>query len=211
MVVGESACPGRRGPQGRLGWRGRARSATSGAAPTEVVLEERKSCAAPRPRLATFLLWRGRVDLRADDVAARRGQRFNLVRAAVSQKVAMEITGHLTPSVFERYNITDDRPEGGREEARGCRAVWTQRCTQQGAPPEDLPLLWACYVNRPGRNRTCNPRFWRPVLYQLSYGPRTCCGWKLANPRERRQAPIVPQLCRSRTAWPRRHRNRRRR
>src|SRR5204863_6574353 len=25
--------------------------------------------------------------------------------------------------------------------------------------------------NRPGRNRTCNPRFWRPVLYQLSYGP----------------------------------------
>src|SRR5439155_5579337 len=94
---------------------------------------------------------------------ARRGQRFNLVRAAVSQKVAMEITGHLTPSVFERYNITDDRPEGGREEARGCRAVWTQRCTQQGAPPEDLPLLWACYVNRPGRNRTCNPRFWSAV------------------------------------------------
>jgi hypothetical protein len=26
-------------------------------------------------------------------------------------------------------------------------------------------------ANRPGRNRTCNPRFWRPVLYQLSYGP----------------------------------------
>jgi len=31
------------------------------------------------------------------------------VRASVSQKVAMELTGHLTPSVFERYNITDDR------------------------------------------------------------------------------------------------------
>src|SRR3989449_5963870 len=29
-------------------------------------------------------------------------------------------------------------------------------------------------TNRPGRNRTCNPRFWRPVLYQLSYGPT---GW----------------------------------
>ncbi len=26
--------------------------------------------------------------------------------------------------------------------------------------------------SRPGRNRTCNPRFWRPVLYQLSYGPK---------------------------------------
>src|SRR6266516_7444236 len=33
----------------------------------------------------------------------------NLVRAGVSQKVAMELTGHLTPSVFDRYNITDDR------------------------------------------------------------------------------------------------------
>src|SRR3989454_11714509 len=29
-------------------------------------------------------------------------------------------------------------------------------------------------ANRPGRTRTCNPRFWRPVLYQLSYGPQ---GW----------------------------------
>ena len=25
--------------------------------------------------------------------------------------------------------------------------------------------------HRPGGNRTPNPRFWRPVLYQLSYGP----------------------------------------
>jgi integrase len=33
----------------------------------------------------------------------------NLVRAGVSQKVAMELTGHLTPALFERYNITDDR------------------------------------------------------------------------------------------------------
>jgi integrase len=33
----------------------------------------------------------------------------NLVRRGISQKVAMQITGHLTPSVFERYNITDDR------------------------------------------------------------------------------------------------------
>jgi hypothetical protein len=27
--------------------------------------------------------------------------------------------------------------------------------------------------HRPGGNRTPNPRFWRPVLYQLSYGPST--------------------------------------
>src|SRR5712691_2953367 len=43
--------------------------------------------------------------------------------------------------------------------------------------------------DRPGRNRTCNPRFWRPVLYQLSYGPRNGSGLKLANPRQRGQAP----------------------
>src|SRR5437667_9854117 len=30
--------------------------------------------------------------------------------------------------------------------------------------------------SRPGRNRTCNPRFWRPVLYQLSYGPMSVAG-----------------------------------
>src|SRR5689334_4165625 len=38
----------------------------------------------------------------------------------------------------------------------------------------------SCY--RPGGNRTPNRRFWRPVLYQLSYGPtpgrlRTADNW----------------------------------
>jgi integrase len=33
----------------------------------------------------------------------------NLARAGVSENVAMELTGHLTRSVFERYNITTDR------------------------------------------------------------------------------------------------------
>lgn len=33
----------------------------------------------------------------------------NLIRAGVSQSVAMELTGHKTLSVFHRYNITDDR------------------------------------------------------------------------------------------------------
>ncbi len=29
-------------------------------------------------------------------------------------------------------------------------------------------------LDRAGGTRTPNPRFWRPVLYQLSYDPRYC-------------------------------------
>src|SRR5437870_3890950 len=62
---------------------------------------------------------------------------------------------------------------------------WTRSAMHQPT----VKLLTACPTNRPGRNRTCNPRFWRPVLYQLSYGPRNGSGLKLANPRQRGQAP----------------------
>jgi hypothetical protein len=40
------------------------------------------------------------------------------------------------------------------------------------------------FRNRGGRTRTCNPRFWRPVLCQLSYAPRLptdCIGGPLAS------------------------------
>src|SRR6266704_4617110 len=53
---------------------------------------------------------------------------------------------------------------------------WTQNWTQLRNLLRSPPLLSRCYLNRPGRNRTCNPRFWRPVLYQLSYGPKNWTG-----------------------------------
>jgi integrase len=39
---------------------------------------------------------------------SRRCVARNLIAAGVSQKVAMEITGHLTPAIFDRYAIVDD-------------------------------------------------------------------------------------------------------
>jgi integrase len=39
----------------------------------------------------------------------RRSAARNLIRAGVSRSVAMQITGHKTEAVFERYNITDSK------------------------------------------------------------------------------------------------------
>jgi hypothetical protein len=38
----------------------------------------------------------------------RRSATRNLVRSGASQNVAMGVTGHLTPSMLQRYNITSD-------------------------------------------------------------------------------------------------------
>lgn len=41
----------------------------------------------------------------------RRSAVRDLVRSGVSQNVAMSISGHRSPSMFERYNITDERDQ----------------------------------------------------------------------------------------------------
>ena len=47
--------------------------------------------------------------------------------------------------------------------------------------------------NRGGRTRTCNPRFWRPVLCQLSYAPRFGSAIVLAAFPGSRVAPVAGQ------------------
>ncbi len=39
----------------------------------------------------------------------RRNALANMIRAGISEKVAMEITGHRTRKTFERYHIVSDR------------------------------------------------------------------------------------------------------
>jgi hypothetical protein len=48
-------------------------------------------------------------------------------------------------------------------------------CARDSAPNEK-PRGSGAFLVRGGRTRTCNPRFWRPVLCQLSYAPRFAVG-----------------------------------
>ena len=90
--------------------------------------------------------------------------------SAVSTRIGLEpILGRLCGGAFA------SRGSGGRTGLCIDPAV-----TALSVPPraasiarsESKRRLCRNFPSRGGRTRTCNPRFWRPVLCQLSYAPR---------------------------------------
>lgn len=103
---------------------------------TNLRKEWRKACVAAG--LGKFIAVEGKpYDPRYDGLIIhdlRRSAVRNLVRAGVSETVAMKVSGHKTPSVFRRYNITsvDDIQQAGKRLADARKSKQWRKAQLQG-------------------------------------------------------------------------------
>ncbi len=87
-----------------------------------------------------------------------------MARAGHSDFATMQLYIDLAGETFrEEAELADERLFG-QKSGRSNRRVFS--------PVDGKPRLSGAFLYRGDRTRTCNPRFWRPVLYQLSYAPR---------------------------------------
>ena len=102
----------------------------------------------------------------------------NAAAAGAQGPELMAWAGHADFGTTKRY--IDLRDQASRTiSEKVAQRVWGRMVRTPGTKTaarlqirRQRPPLCRTEGSRGDRTRTCNPRFWRPVLYQLSYAPR---------------------------------------